>query len=394
MKNVQKLFEERKPVIDLPPGEYQGPFTIDHSCTVNGNGATLWGASGPVLTLRAPGITLKNLRIELTKAPPDTVALEVQGKNAAFVSLEVYGDVRGEGIENPHWEFPRIIDLGTFAAKTRNDYIMTLRVSGDYRIRNDLRDVLITPEKLTAGENKVAFQIMELADSAILYGDFLLETENGILRRIFLTGRASKDGEKQQGKKLSFPSRSGSPAESLPTARKSSVELARKGQRMAAPTGDLFRVVYSDSGRIGTMEIDAYAFALGEGGKVRGDEDFIFFGHPVGKGIRLDTEGDALAVALSPKEIPADIQRVSVCFSIYEDENYRLNNFSKVKEPMVTVYVDGTPLYEFLPDLANERTFTALEFYRHKGQWKMSFIGAGYIAGLRKLCESYGLTVV
>ena len=47
------------------------------------------------------------------------------------------------------------------------------------------------------------------------------------------------------------------------------------------------------------------------------------------------------------------------------------------------------PLY----DLQKETTVIAIDFYRYKGIWKVSAIGAGYIDGLKKLCESYGLEV-
>ncbi|WP_295165412.1 TerD family protein [Selenomonas sp. F0473] len=31
--------------------------------------------------------------------------------------------------------------------------------------------------------------------------------------------------------------------------------------------------------------------------------------------------------------------------------------------------------------------------YRHRGAWKLKLVGAGYEAGLARLCEDYGLSV-
>ena len=44
-------------------------------------------------------------------------------------------------------------------------------------------------------------------------------------------------------------------------------------------------------------------------------------------------------------------------------------------------------------DLQKETTVIAIDFYRYKGIWKINAIGGGYIDGLKKLCEDYGLEV-
>ena len=52
------------------------------------------------------------------------------------------------------------------------------------------------------------------------------------------------------------------------------------------------------------------------------------------------------------------------------------------------------PKYSFhLDGLRREKTVNAAEIYRHRGAWKLKLVGAGYEAGLAKLCEDYGLSV-
>ena len=52
------------------------------------------------------------------------------------------------------------------------------------------------------------------------------------------------------------------------------------------------------------------------------------------------------------------------------------------------------PKYSFYLDgLRREKTVNAAEIYRHRGAWKLKLVGAGYEAGLARLCEDYGLSV-
>ena len=68
MNRLQEAFAENGgPVFTLIPGEYEGPLRVDRPCTVDGCGATLWAARGPVLVIAAPGVTVKNLRVEVTE---------------------------------------------------------------------------------------------------------------------------------------------------------------------------------------------------------------------------------------------------------------------------------------------------------------------------------------
>ena len=65
-----------------------------------------------------------------------------------------------------------------------------------------------------------------------------------------------------------------------------------------------------------------------------------------------------------------------------------------MRAPRLTLTVDGVPKYGFdLDGLQREKTVNAAEIYRHRGAWKIKLVGAGYEAGLAKLCEDYGLSV-
>lgn len=144
------------------------------------------------------------------------------------------------------------------------------------------------------------------------------------------------------------------------------------------------------------MTFDGYAFCLGENKQVTRDEDMIFFNNPRHDsfGVYLDSRSSDTAVCLSLKDIPDEIKSVVVCFAIYDEGNRSSNNFSTVSSSEVIVSADGNVCYEFPLQLDQEKAFTALEFYRNKGKWKINFIGAGFVDGLRKLCEFYGVDVM
>ena len=60
----------------------------------------------------------------------------------------------------------------------------------------------------------------------------------------------------------------------------------------------------------------------------------------------------------------------------------------------LTLAEDGVPKYSFhLDGLRREKTVNAAEIYRHRGAWKLKLVGAGYEAGLARLCGDYGLSV-
>ena len=83
----------------------------------------------------------------------------------------------------------------------------------------------------------------------------------------------------------------------------SAIELV-KGQNRPLPAGDLLITV-----RVAAA-VDLSALSVTGRGKVRSDEDFVFYNHPVGQGVRLidgpDGPGSVLAVATG--RIPAEIE--------------------------------------------------------------------------------------
>ena len=158
------------------------------------------------------------------------------------------------------------------------------------------------------------------------------------------------------------------------------------------------------------FDLDASAFLLNADGKVRKDEDFIFYGNlkssdgsvtHTGDNLTGEGDGDDEVLIIDFSKVPADIQKIVITFTIY-DAQVRGQNFGQVSNAYVRVArmanendMVGTEVLKF--DLAEEFSVeTALvvcEIYKNNGEWKFNAVGAGYQGGLEALCRSFGVNV-
>lgn len=158
------------------------------------------------------------------------------------------------------------------------------------------------------------------------------------------------------------------------------------------------------------FDLDASAFLLGANGKVRRDEDFIFYGNlkstdgsvlHTGDNLTGAGEGDDEVLIIDFTKVPPDVQKIAITVTIYEAPQRR-QNFGQVSNAYVRVSrianaedTVGTEVLRF--DLGEEFSVeTALvvcEIYRYGGDWKFNAVGAGYQGGLEALCRNYGVDV-
>ncbi|CAK9885516.1 MAG: General stress protein 16U [Candidatus Erwinia impunctatus] len=139
-------------------------------------------------------------------------------------------------------------------------------------------------------------------------------------------------------------------------------------------------------------EIDASAFCLFAGDKVRGDADMIFYGQPenADKSISLsfDTQNATFTVALD--RLSNDVQKVA--FTITCDNNRTVGMLSRLS---ISVTQGATSLIEADVPLAgrNEAALIVGEFYRRNGEWKFRFVAQGFNGGLKPLAEHFGVDI-
>ena len=102
--------------VRIGAGEFEGPWSIDNPVRLVGVGpaTVLWSQHGPTLTIRAPGVQLEGVSIEVSENAKD-VALVLEGaarvQPPAFKKVRVVGAIAGLG-SALSWSPPAVIDLG------------------------------------------------------------------------------------------------------------------------------------------------------------------------------------------------------------------------------------------------------------------------------------------
>ena len=151
------------------------------------------------------------------------------------------------------------------------------------------------------------------------------------------------------------------------------------------------------------FDLDASAFLLSESGKVRGDQDFIFYNNAkssdgsvehMGDNRTGEGEGDDEVVAVNLDNVPADVQKVVVAVTIHDAETRR-QNFGMVQSAFIRVVnADNNneiARYDLSEDASTEAAMVFGEVYRHNGEWKFRAVGQGFNGGLGPLASSYGV---
>ena len=158
------------------------------------------------------------------------------------------------------------------------------------------------------------------------------------------------------------------------------------------------------------FDLDASAFLLGKNGKVRKDEDFIFYGNlqssdgsvtHTGDSLSGGAEGDDETLFIDFSKVPDDVDKIAITVTIYEAPE-RGQNFGQVSNAYVRVAkrmgendTTGTELlrYDLGEEFSIETALVVCELYRNGHEWKFNAVGAGYQGGLYALCKAYGVNV-
>ncbi|KAF4405539.1 MULTISPECIES: TerD family protein [Streptomyces] len=150
-------------------------------------------------------------------------------------------------------------------------------------------------------------------------------------------------------------------------------------------------------------DVDASALLLGGEGRVRTDEDFVFYNqprHPSGLVRHLPkkrlAEGMTDTVEADLSALEASVDRVVLAAS--SDGG----TFGDVPDLRVLLYdaSPGTPadadpiaVFDVRPETGDESALICGEFYRRGDAWKFRALGQGYDTGLIGLATEFGISV-
>ncbi|WP_433565598.1 TerD family protein [Nocardia sp. CA-151230] len=164
------------------------------------------------------------------------------------------------------------------------------------------------------------------------------------------------------------------------------MELARGANALVAASAVSLVVEWD-----GDREVDPHALLLATTGKIRSDDDFVFFNaprHPSGAVVleQITTGRAGLAVHLS--EIDPGVDRVVIAGSV------ATGSLQDVPALKISVQDAGRRLFDYRvssPESVQAMVFG--EFYRRDGGWKFRAVGQGWSSGLRGLAEEFGVAV-
>ncbi|MFF5042688.1 TerD family protein [Streptomyces nigra] len=145
----------------------------------------------------------------------------------------------------------------------------------------------------------------------------------------------------------------------------------------------------------GTPDVDASALLL-VGGKVRSDDDFVFYNQPAHASGAVRHEGKTTAGAQVTDRLLVDLPRVEPSIeTVILAASADGGAFGQVPGLYIEVRdAQGAVVARFDSTGATvETAFVLGEFYRRQGAWKFRAVGQGYGTGLAGLATDYGISV-
>ncbi|MFI2508348.1 TerD family protein [Streptomyces sp. NPDC018972] len=168
-----------------------------------------------------------------------------------------------------------------------------------------------------------------------------------------------------------------------------------KGSNTPVPTTALRVDVGRRSGP-GVPDADASALLLA-GGKVRSDDDFVFYNQPAHASGAVRHEGKRDVGGRVTDTLLVDLARVEPGIeTVILAASCDGGTFGQVPDLSIEVKdaANGTVAARFdSTGATTETAFVLGEFYRRQGAWKFRAVGQGYSSGLEGLATDYGITV-
>ncbi|GGT13758.1 hypothetical protein GCM10010207_11070 [Streptomyces atratus] len=150
----------------------------------------------------------------------------------------------------------------------------------------------------------------------------------------------------------------------------------------------------------GVPDVDASALLLGAGGRVRSDEDFVFYNqprHPSGLVRRLPKrsvpEGLTDSIEADLNALDPSVDQVVIAASSDGAA------FAQVRDLRILLFdaasAGGDPLavFDVRPETGEETAIICGELYRRGDGWKFRAVGQGYPTGLVGLATAFGISV-
>ncbi|KUF13399.1 TerD family protein [Streptomyces silvensis] len=147
----------------------------------------------------------------------------------------------------------------------------------------------------------------------------------------------------------------------------------------------------------GEGDADVSVLLLDADGKVRSDDDFYFYNHPVaadgsvqllGKSPTGSGNNDRISFDLSA--LPEDVARIVVAASRYDGAHF--GELGDLQLTLADGSGEGLVRYA-IDDAGSVSAFIFGEVYRRGAAWKLRAVGQGYASGLAGLAKDFGVDI-
>ena len=204
LQEILNSLEDNTTKLLWPPNqEYAGPVEINRPLTLDGQGATIWALSGPVITINSNNVILRNFRIEVTGSEfsnnsAKNCAIEVKNVNKLqFDNIEVRGIVMGLPSEEGEWKYPNSLYLGKLAPKTEYDFMLRIFVPVQCRVQSNISGLEFSHLNLEPGPNEIQIHLDQFSNDSLINGDIFLVSPS-LKRRIVITAHIISSSDNQQ----------------------------------------------------------------------------------------------------------------------------------------------------------------------------------------------------
>ncbi|MGW1404987.1 TerD family protein [Streptomyces sp. NPDC002403] len=150
----------------------------------------------------------------------------------------------------------------------------------------------------------------------------------------------------------------------------------------------------------GVPDVDASALLLGTGGRVRSDEDFVFYNqprHPSGLVRRLPKrsvpEGLTDTIEADLGGLDASVEQVVVAASSDGAAFAQVHDLRILLYDAASADEDPLAVFDVRPETGEETAIICGELYRRGDGWKFRAVGQGYPTGLVGLATAFGISV-
>lgn len=155
----------------------------------------------------------------------------------------------------------------------------------------------------------------------------------------------------------------------------------------------------------GDFDLDASLFMLSSSGKIRNDNDFIFYNNLKSSDGSIEHtgdnrtgagDGDDEAIKVDLQRVPSDIDKLVLGVTIH-DADARRQNFGMIDSAFIRIVNQDNNReivrYDLSEDMSIETAMLFGEVYRHGSEWKFRAVGQGFKGGLGSMAKKYGVSI-